>query len=325
MDEKVVARRLGIPPGATLMNLVALAEKTSPRSPWSAFQPLWLLLPWLESDETAGQIRHGTPRNVAPFAETGGDLNHFGFLMDGILSTDERPIVYVEPKNEDDATQIVAPNLRAFLGLVSVAFAEVVSRSATDTEWFGFRKQWYDEDVALLAQMGRLSDLLCTLPGVTRPESPSKVANAYPDQAFKLVFDDEEAEPAPLPSNRLWDAHEATGFAQRALEERRYEEAVQHAKYGLQHPASMPRSMFVLATAEWHLGRKNAAQATMKELLRAWLDPKGAVLPRVHPRKVIERAEMTFLLRLVEGAQASPFIEQVESAPELEEASGDFF
>lgn len=33
----------------------------------------------------------------------------------------------------------------------------------------------------------------------------------------------------------------------------------------------------------------------------------------------------TSLLRLVEGAQAGPFVEQVESAPELQEPSGDFF
>ena len=226
MDEREVARRLGISPGATLTSLVALAERTSPRCPWSAFKPLWLLLPWLESEKTAAHMRHGTPRNVAPFAETGGDLNHFGFLMDGALPTDERPIVYVEPKNDDDATQIVAPNLRAFLGLVSVAFAEVVSRGASDAEWFGFRRDWYGDDAARLAEMDRLSDLLCTIPGVTRPASPSKIANAYPDQAFKLVFDDEEEEePAPRPRNALWAAREATDFAQRALEERRYEEA----------------------------------------------------------------------------------------------------
>ena len=47
--------------------------------------------------------------------------------------------------------------------------------------------------------------------------------------------------------------------------------------------------MFVLATAQWHLGQKSAARATTKELLRAWLDPQAAILPAVHPRKVIDR------------------------------------
>ena len=99
MNEKQIERKLGIPPGSTLAALVALAEQVRPEAPWAAFKPLWLALPWLEPGATVEQMRYGTPRNVHPFAETGGDLHHLGFLMDRDLPTDERPIVYVNPNS----------------------------------------------------------------------------------------------------------------------------------------------------------------------------------------------------------------------------------
>ena len=43
--------------------------------------------------------------------------------------------------------------------------------------------------------MGRLSALLCSIPGVVRPLSPSRVANACPNQTFVLV--DESVAPEP--------------------------------------------------------------------------------------------------------------------------------
>ncbi len=201
MDARELEKKLGIAPGATLTALVDLAERASPAAPWDAFEPLWLGLPWLKAGTSAASMRCSTPKNVHPFAETGGDLNHFGFLLDGEMPTDERPIVYVVPKDDDEATEIVAPNLRAFLGLVAVAFGEVVSRAATDAEWATFRRDWYGDDPALLAEMDRLSALLCSIPGVVRPISPSRVANACPNQAFELV----DAEMAPDPHRHELD------------------------------------------------------------------------------------------------------------------------
>ena len=244
--------------------------------------------------------------------------------MDGDHPTEERPIVTVEPKNDDDATEIVAPNLREFLGLVSVAFAEVVSRGASDADWSGFRNKWYGDDATRLVRMAHLSDLLRTIPGVVEPQNPSQVANAYPDQAFQLVFDDEEANTVlPVP-NRLSEAREAATFAQRALDEHRYEEAAQHARYGLRHPASAPRSLFILAQAQWHMGRKNAARTTAEGLLRGWLDPSIVTPPAVHPRRAIDGGELISLIRLVEGARAQAWIASVESASEIEVPDGDF-
>lgn len=190
MNARQLKKKLGMEPGTTLTKLVELAEEVSPSEPSNAFAPLWLRLPWLEKGTSIDEMRHLTPRNVHPFAETGGDLNHFGFLLDGDVPTDERPIVYVMPKDDDDATTIVAPNLRAFLGLVAVAFGEVISRRATDAEWRGARREWYGDDAATLAIMEELSARLCSIPGVERPASPARVANAYPNQAFELCEED---------------------------------------------------------------------------------------------------------------------------------------
>ena len=185
MNARELEEKLGMIPGGTLTAFVALAEHVLPSAPWDAFELLWLRIPWLEEGTYAVAMRCSTPKNVHPFVETGGDLNHFGFLLDGDMPTDERPIVYVAPKDDDEATEIVAPNLRAFLGLVAVAFGEVVSRGATDEEWATFRREWYGDDPARLAEMDRLSELLCSIPGVVRPTNPASVANAYPNQAFE--------------------------------------------------------------------------------------------------------------------------------------------
>ncbi len=189
MNATDLEKQLGMPPGETLSALASLAEQIVPDAPWNAFEPLWLVLPWLAPGGSAEAMRCSTPVNVHPFAETGGDLHHLGFLMDGDRPTDERPVVFVDPKDSDEATEIVAPNLREFLGLIAIAFAEVVSRRATDAEWLAVRHEWYGDDPVRLAEMERLSNLLCTIPGVVRPASPSKVANACVNQEFTLVED----------------------------------------------------------------------------------------------------------------------------------------
>lgn len=332
MNDQEIQRKLGIPPGETLAKLVALAEKVSPKAPWDSFELLSLSLSWLKPGASAREMRHGTPRNVHPFAETGGDLHHFGFLMDGDLSTDQRPIVSVDPKDDDDATQIVAPSLRDFLGLVATSFAEVVSRRATDDDWVQFRKQWYGDDPTRLREMEHLSNLLCSIPGVVRPSSPSKVANSYPDQSFRLVFQGEneaedeggqETRSADF-KNNLSDAQQASAFAQRAVEERRFDEAILHARSGMQHPAHRPRCLYVLATAYQRAGQKSAAKGTTQELLKAWLDPSSISPPGVHPRKAIDREELISLLKLVEGGHAVPMIKRIQETPDLDEPGGDF-
>ncbi len=322
MTEQELTQRLGLAPGPTLTALVALSERIAPGAPGEAFGLLWLYLPWLAPGGRAADLRHGTPHNVHPFAETGGDLNHFGFLMDGERPTEDRPIVSVTPKDDDEATQIVAPNLRAFLGLVATAFGEVISRQGTDADWFSFRADWYPTDDARRAEMERLSDLLCTIPGVARPASPTAVANAVPAQAFRLSFDGDDD--APAAAQALGEAHRATVFAQLALAERRYQEALLHARVGLQHPAYRARSLFVLAHALWHTHARAEAAQTSSELLAAWLDDAAVPLPGVHARVSIARAELVALLELIDGPSAAPAIAQVLAAPELADPGGDF-
>jgi|GEM_PF-4828144 len=332
MKEKDIRKKLGISPGSTLTALVALAETVSPKAPWDAFAPLWLSLPWLKPGAPADEMWFATPKNVRPFAATGGEWDHFGFLMDGDLPTDERPIVYVDPTDDDDRTQIVAPSLRDLLGLIAISFGDVVSRSATDAEWFGFRTEWYGKKPAVLKEMERLSNLLCSLPGVVRPASPSKVANAYPDQTFRIPseYDSEgkeeefeEPRPADL-ANNVTDAQNACRFAGEALAQGRLDEAEHHARCGMNHPAFKPRCLLVLATIYKRTGRKQAAKSAARALFHAWLDPAPVSLPAVHPRMIIDRDDLISLLEQVEGAKAGPLIARVREAPEFEDPGGDY-
>lgn len=61
-----------------------------------------------------------TPVDVIPFAHTGGDGIHFGFLTDfGEVSCLEQAyIVRVEPMNFDEPVKLVARNLTDFIGLM---------------------------------------------------------------------------------------------------------------------------------------------------------------------------------------------------------------
>nr|HEX4314921.1 hypothetical protein [Kofleriaceae bacterium] len=179
--------RLGMPLGRTLTAVVELAKTLRPRAPWDSFAPLWFRMPWLRRGHTAAALRHSTPANVHPFAESGGDLVHFGFLRDDDRApTDNLPIVVVRPKEDDEHTEIVAPDLRAFLGLLAIADGDTIARDLSDAEWAAARTAMCGDDRARRAEMDRLGDLLCGLPGVARPKRPSRVARACPAQRFQL-------------------------------------------------------------------------------------------------------------------------------------------
>ena len=177
-------KRLGISPGTTLFELSKRAFQISPDNPSIAFDPLWFQLPLLDPDYGSYEdcfAGIGTAKNVHAFAFTGGDLCHFGFLMDENRHTDERPIVFVDP---GDAAQIVAPDLRSFLGLLSIAFGEVISRQHNNDRWFSFRQEWYGDDPERLLKMATLSRELIAIPGVSSPEDPKGIANAIPSRDF---------------------------------------------------------------------------------------------------------------------------------------------
>ena len=69
-----------------------------------------------------------TPPDLIPFASTGGDGIHFGFLTDfhSVSNLSEAPIVCVSPTN-DPPIRYMARNIREFLDLVySVPYAEML-------------------------------------------------------------------------------------------------------------------------------------------------------------------------------------------------------
>jgi len=81
-----------------------------------------------------------TPIDVIPFASTGGNGIHFGFLTDfgQITNLNESPIVCVSPTN-DPPIRLVAPTLRDFLNMASaVPHVELI-----ETCW-----PWSDKEMA---------------------------------------------------------------------------------------------------------------------------------------------------------------------------------
>lgn len=74
-----------------------------------------------------------TPPDLIPFASTGGNGIHFGFLTDfhSVSNLSEAPIVCVSPTN-DPPLRYMARNIREFLSLVySVPYAEML-----ETMWY---------------------------------------------------------------------------------------------------------------------------------------------------------------------------------------------
>jgi len=185
---KEMADRLGFTPGPTLVELAKRAYETAPALPSHVFDKLWFILPWLDSkydgyDACFSGI--GTPKNVKAFAFTGGDLVHFGFLAEPGIVNEESPVVCIDP---GDRAQIVAPNLRAFLGLLSIAFGDVMGRHTND-HWFAFRQKSYGNEPDHLQEMERLSQIILTIPGVTRPGDPEGIVNMTADISFELSWD----------------------------------------------------------------------------------------------------------------------------------------
>jgi hypothetical protein len=179
-----IRRRIKISPGTTLMDLAKCAFIACPENPASAFDKLRFQLPWLNSDYKDYEYYFGgvnTPPNVHPFAFSGGDLVHFGFLTDEDLPTDERPIVVVDPS---DYAHIVAPNLRGFLGLLLISTNGELINRYTNAIWFSLRKD--SGDVEHEREIERLSKILLTIPGVENPRDPEKISNSIPDIKFKL-------------------------------------------------------------------------------------------------------------------------------------------
>lgn len=164
-------RLLRASPGTTLTALVRLACQVRPERPELAFDRLWLRLLG-EEDMRFEEERPLTGASIKLFAWTGGDGNAIGFLMDDPdVATDLRPIVKVYGCADASDWEVVAANLGDFLSLVTIACAEVISRTATDDQFHAFRTEWYEAPDDL-RERDELASLLLALPGVRTPESP---------------------------------------------------------------------------------------------------------------------------------------------------------
>lgn len=181
-------RKLGIPLGTTLTELLRLVHRIDPEKPHSALSALCFEMPWLAEDTTVDELRRGMPENVLPFARTGASGNLFGFLMDDPQApTDARPIVLIKPLDGADGAHIVAPSLADLLALLTLGDGDMITRRLSDEAWRAYRGRTYGADPARLAIMEKLSDMLCMLTGVWRPSSPSELANRTPDQHFTIA------------------------------------------------------------------------------------------------------------------------------------------
>lgn len=349
MTRDEIERRLGLNPGGTLIELAKLAEAVRPDSPSTAFDSLWFELPWLatsapEPTRLFGSLKQlfgrrsseevfapkwfssmGTPVNVHPFAMTGGNSNHFGLLMDGDALIEDRPVVMVIPRAADADTQVVAPNLREFLGLLAIAFGEVISRSATDEEWFKFRDDWYgDDDPERIAEMRQHSDLLCErIPGVRRPTHPSRVANAHPALEFKLTPPFAAVSLPEVVRSEAGRARFASIDAHRALVEKDYDRAIELCQLGMQHPASFARSKYLLALALTRRGEVDRARSTIGEIVAAWLDDEPVAPPGIHTRRILTPPELSALLHESAYTDAERLSSRIAATGDVRDFDGD--
>jgi hypothetical protein len=347
MQTQEIERILGLTPGPTLLALAELAKKLRRKSPSAAFEVLSFVLPWLktESERTADRLLTeevlkglpdwhrrsllgvylGTPYNVLPFAHTGGNTDHFGFLIEREKPVEDLAIVRVLPSEPDEATQIVAPNLRDFLGLLAISSGFAISREATDEEWFLFRKEWFGDDPKRIAEMEAVSNALCdNVPGVRRPSRPSQVATAFPATRFMLTVPYSDPSRAKLVVSDMERARVAAVRAARLLSKGEFSRVVALAEVGMRHLASHARCLYLRGRALTRLGRSEEAWTAVDELANAWLDDVPVVPPAVHARRAVAREELIELLRESNHPASASLSERVRSAGEIHEAGGDF-
>ena len=80
---------------------------------------------------------HNTPLDVIPFARTGADGVHFGFLTDfgQVTTLEEAYIVRVAPMDFDAPVKMVARNFEQFVALLLQYRAAIEMLDTTSEEW----------------------------------------------------------------------------------------------------------------------------------------------------------------------------------------------
>ena len=343
MKPKEIESRLGTAPGATLIALAELATRVKREERAKAFDDLSFDLPWLTGKATRafwegrslpgstgwgvramfGQYL-GTPKNVHPFAGV-GLAAHLGFLMDADLPTEERPIVIVRPERPDEATEVIAPNLREFLGLLAISMGWAISRKATDAEHFVLRKELFGDNPERMNRMEVISNLLCKdIPGVHRPTHPSKVANAHPPVTFTLSVPYADGSRQALVKRDVDRARSAEVSAERLFQLGEFERIVDLARIGMTHPASYARSLYLQARALTRLGREQVAWSAIDELSNAWLHDTPLLPPALHARHAVDKSELVELMHEARYPGAAQTAARVEATGPLPDLEGDF-
>lgn len=334
LSAQEIQKVLGIEPGTVLPELVRLAFKSNPAAPALAFEDLWFILPWLGGKTSIEELRAmGTPTDVLPFATTGGDFGQYGFLMDGDIPTDKRPIVFVMP-NDESVTDIIAPDIRAFLGLIASGPVDRILRAWSDDDWVTQAKEFGGQ--GLLGSRRRLAGILCSIPGVSRPSSPSSLTRAVPSRPFK-TFPGVEVEMPPELAEMLqrakekaekpepsWLAHRLSIDLSEALREKRFREAAERAEGALDNKHGRARLLAVAARARWSLGQREEGRKHLQTLLMEWLDNQPLAPPFPHPRSSIEPTELLDLIRLLELSNDRDVVQKVTAAGPAPEHA-DFF
>jgi len=144
---------LGVPPGPLTRAFFELAERSGGVD---AFEGLQLILC------NTTPIPGVTPLNLVPFGSTGLSAGHFGFFKGTAASTDELAIGVMSPLT------VVLRDLSVFLSLAAFAGAGEIDADAQDEQLARTRHERWAED----GEFTKLSELLCTLPGVSVPASP---------------------------------------------------------------------------------------------------------------------------------------------------------
>jgi len=205
LNWNAIERAYGATPGPLLRALVELCFRLDPESPADALGSVFLLLDWIPPGAMSvddRRVDEMTPRNVWPFAATGADLEHFGFLLqDGDdRPIEDRPVVFVA--KDVPPAHIVAPNLASFLGIVAWTGWPQIDRQRTDHHFAETRSEQLNDDDTRACM-----ESLLTLPGVTLPTSPMRVVRRVQDRWF-----DDVAGPMPTSWAKPKDNYDALRF-----------------------------------------------------------------------------------------------------------------
>lgn len=187
LDVAALEQALGAPLGPVLVELSRVACKLAPFEPWTAFEGLQMHLVYLMKDHRR-EDELNDPDDVLVFLQTGVDMHAAGFMDDGTARPlDERPVCLLR----DGGSEVVAPNLAAFLGLAAIGGVEAIDPDRPLEELLAEGTRSRAED----RELGALSKELCRLPGVKLPRATrTKATRSSEPRPPAVNIDDEPRE-----------------------------------------------------------------------------------------------------------------------------------